>query len=229
MSIKSIDNQSVVEQVYQQMVEQIESGKWKPGEKIPSENKLAKMFGVSRISVRSSIQKLNAVGAIETRHGQGSYVATHESIVSSVIPKMNLSEKEFKDMLEFRETIEFKCIDLAIKRADEKDLKRIEDALQKMIDNKHDYKKYSEADYQFHLAVAKASKNEFLYKVMENTKAFYYYLEDLNKVGTIEESLKGHIKQFNFIKNKDIDGILEHLKESFEESLKHYKSKYQSE
>ena len=48
MAIQKISRDSISDQVFVQMKEQILEGEWKPGEKIPSENELARQFGVSR-------------------------------------------------------------------------------------------------------------------------------------------------------------------------------------
>ncbi len=48
MAIQKISRDSIIDQVFAQMKEQILEGKWKPSEKIPSENELARQFGVSR-------------------------------------------------------------------------------------------------------------------------------------------------------------------------------------
>jgi GntR family transcriptional repressor for pyruvate dehydrogenase complex len=223
LSIKTIEKQNIVDEVYDQMKTNILSGSWKPGDKIPSENQLCQMFNVSRVSVRSAIQKLRAIGIINTRQGQGSFVSQsiNDKMVDNFIPKMKLSEKEILDMSEFRETIEFKCIELAVQRADEEDMLQIENALNKMIANKEDYKKYSEADFEFHLAIAKASKNDILYMVMRNTKdVFYHYLEELNRVlGVHEDSLQGHIEQFQALRNKDSAKVKANIKQGMDENI----------
>ncbi|WP_261807982.1 FadR/GntR family transcriptional regulator [Paenibacillus sp. N3.4] len=223
LSIKTIEKQNIVDEVYDQMKTNIVSGSWKPGDKIPSENQLCQMFNVSRVSVRSAIQKLRAIGIIQTRQGQGSFVSQsiNDNMVDNFIPKMNLSEKEILDMSEFRETIEFKCIELAVLRADDEDMLQIENALNKMIANKDDYKKYSEADFEFHLAIAKASKNDILFMVMKNTKdVFYHYLEELNRVlGIHEDSLQGHIEQFQALRNKDSAKVKANIKQGMDENM----------
>ena len=61
MAIQKISRDSISDQVFVQMKEQILEGEWKPGEKIPSENELARQFGVSRVTVRNALQKLSAL------------------------------------------------------------------------------------------------------------------------------------------------------------------------
>jgi GntR family transcriptional regulator, transcriptional repressor for pyruvate dehydrogenase complex len=184
------------------------------------------MFGVSRTSIRSALQKVSAYGIIEIRQGQGSLVKDYPKVdvLEGIHLGMNMTDKEILDMLEFRETIEFKCIDLAVERGTQEDVFLLEQALNKMIENKDDYKKYSLADFEFHLVFAKASKNNVLYNVMKNTKSFYHYLEELNRVfGVNSDTIEGHQRQFQLFKNRDTEGIKNELRRGMEEMYKLHK------
>ena len=52
MSIEKVERVNVGDQVFEQMKRLILSGEWKSGERIPGENELVRLFGVSRVSVR---------------------------------------------------------------------------------------------------------------------------------------------------------------------------------
>lgn len=65
--------------------EAIAGGKYKPGQRIPSETQLSRSFGASRLTVGRALNELEAVGLIDRRAGSGSYV--------SKLPK--LSERTF--------------------------------------------------------------------------------------------------------------------------------------
>ena len=65
---------SVSEQIFAILKGKIASGEWKDGQKIPSENELAAQFGVSRMSARNAVQRLSALGLLETRPGDGTFV-----------------------------------------------------------------------------------------------------------------------------------------------------------
>jgi GntR family transcriptional regulator len=54
---------------------EIESGKWRPGEQIPTESRLAEDFGVSKITVRQALQELVDLGYIRREHGRGTFVS----------------------------------------------------------------------------------------------------------------------------------------------------------
>ena len=74
MTIKKIVRDGVSDQVYSQLKENVAQGVWQPGEKIPSENQLVSLFGVSRASIRMAIQKMITLGLLESKVGDGTYV-----------------------------------------------------------------------------------------------------------------------------------------------------------
>lgn len=209
MGIKSIKKQNVVDIVYEQMKTNILDGVWSAGTKLPSEPELATSFDVSRVSIRSAVQKLRDLGVAVTYQGKGTFISEEFSpnllLRDNAAPIMHLSKEEFLDMMVFRQTVEFKCMELAVQNATEEDIKALEQALSNMLMNKDNYKKYSEADFEFHLAIVKASQNSVFYNVMCSIKdIYYYYLEELNRVlGITLESVDAHLKVFLAIKNRD--------------------------
>ncbi len=54
---------------------EIESGRWRPGEQIPTESTMAENFGVSKITVRQALQELVELGYIRREHGRGTFVS----------------------------------------------------------------------------------------------------------------------------------------------------------
>lgn len=168
------------------------------------------LFEVSRTSIRSAVQKLRDLGIIYTKHGMGSFVSKNldkNKIININQPIMHMSQEEFMDMMVFRQTVEFKCIELAATNATEENILEIEDALNCMLINKNDYKKYSQADLDFHISIIKASHNKIFINIIHNIKdIYYYYLEELNRVfGPTIESIDAHIKVFMAIKEHDVE------------------------
>ncbi|EIV0459403.1 FadR family transcriptional regulator, partial [Salmonella enterica subsp. enterica serovar Worthington] len=178
MSIKSIQKQNVVNEIYDQISSKLLDGSWAPGSRLPSEAELTTSFNVSRVSVRSAVQRFRDLGIVVTRQGSGSYVSenfTPQMLSNDPRPIMHLSREEFHDMMIFRQTVEFKCVELAVTHATDDDIRQLEEALNNMLIHKGDYKKYSEADYEFHLAIVRASHNSVFYNVMSSIKDIYYY------------------------------------------------------
>ena len=62
--------------VVEQLKEQIVSGAYKSGDQLPPEGALCELFGVSRITVREALKKLNMMGLVEIKQGKGTFVKT---------------------------------------------------------------------------------------------------------------------------------------------------------
>ena len=62
---------SAADAVCEALRSQISSGVWKVGDRLPCEGELAERYGVNRLTVRVALQKLNALGVVETRAGAG--------------------------------------------------------------------------------------------------------------------------------------------------------------
>ncbi|EAM6693628.1 FadR family transcriptional regulator, partial [Salmonella enterica subsp. enterica serovar Enteritidis] len=69
MSIKSIQKQNVVNEIYDQISSKLLDGSWAPGSRLPSEVELTASFNVSRVSVRSAVQRFRDLGIVVTRQG----------------------------------------------------------------------------------------------------------------------------------------------------------------
>jgi DNA-binding FadR family transcriptional regulator len=201
VTLESVQKHNVVNVIYEQMKKNIQDGVWEPGCKLPSESELTQTFNVSRVSVRSAVQKLRDLGVVITHQGKGTYVTreiARYGAFSDNQPILHLSQEEFDDMRVFRQTVEFRCMDLAVEKATDEDIRQLEQALNRMLVSKDDYKKYSQADYDFHLAIVKASHNKVFIHVMESLKNIY------NRVlGITLESVEAHIKVFMALKNRD--------------------------
>jgi len=224
VSTKSTQKQNVVNDVFEQLRQKLIDGNWAPGSRLPSEQELCTMLNVSRVSVRSAVQRLRDLGVVITRQGSGSYISedfTPQTLNNRLRPVMNLSKEEFHDMMVFRQTVEFKCMELAVIHATTEDILSLEHALNRMLVNKNDYKKYSEADFDFHLAIAKASQNKVFYNVMLSIKdSYYYYLEELNRaLGITLESVDTHIKVYLAMKNRDASTAVQVLGETMAENI----------
>ncbi len=73
------------QQVYQALRRQIESGRWKGGERLPSEADLVRQFGASRITVGRAVRDLQIAGLVERRAGSGTYVKTARPRASAAL------------------------------------------------------------------------------------------------------------------------------------------------
>ncbi|MBC8585273.1 FadR/GntR family transcriptional regulator [Youxingia wuxianensis] len=202
-----VAKKNLVTEVYSQMKNQIVSGVWPLGSKLPSESELVNTFNVSRNTIRGALHKLGAIGMIETRHGSGSYVSrTMANNDTSAMQFEFLSKSRIVDILEYRRIVDAECAYYAALRRDQDDLNQIRAAAQRMMDNVEDFQKYSEADLDFHMCIAKASKNEVFYSAIITIKQTLetHFVEMNYNIGT-HFSAKDHWNIYQAIEQKDPD------------------------
>ncbi|MBV8618486.1 MAG: FadR family transcriptional regulator [Curvibacter sp.] len=148
------------EEVMDWISQQIASGAWSVGSRIPPEIQLMAHFGVSRTVVRDALNKLKARGMLRSSQGLGTFVASAASAASfSIGPAEVSSLTDLLSVLELRMGLEPEAAALAAARRSDEDLQ----ALQRAYD--HIGQAWSSqvdpimADFQFHLEVARASGN----------------------------------------------------------------------
>ena len=164
--VQPIKKTNIGNEIFEQLKEKLLHGEIKPGEKFPSENELADAFGVSRMTVRQAIQKLAVLGLLETKLGEGSYVREFSPgiCMNQIIPVIFLGANSILEVLEFRTVVEGKTAELAALKATDSDISDLEESLNQMKQYKHDVKRFSEADLDFHYKLATITRNSILTK-----------------------------------------------------------------
>jgi GntR family transcriptional repressor for pyruvate dehydrogenase complex len=157
----------VKDQVFVQLRDRIMEQTWPPGAKIPSENALAEVLGVSRVSIREALHMLVSLGLLETRHGGGTYVReyTGDIFLNPLLPVLVLDKPDILHVLEFRKIMEKGVVSLVVKRAGSAEIEELESAYQAMVEHKNNSRAFAEADLSFHLVAAKATGNPVIMKV----------------------------------------------------------------
>lgn len=164
--LKIKKRQTLTDQLYGQVLEQIVSNKLAQGEKLPSENQIATAFGVSRPVVREALRRLQEDGLVEARRGVGTFVRRRPS--EKLIEYATAgSVAGLMRAMEARITVEKATARMAAQRASPKDIARIEAALQTLEVSMQARNSSFDADYQFHRAIAAASGNEVFLQMLD--------------------------------------------------------------
>ena len=167
MTFKPVSRVRLSTQIEGQISQQILEGVWKVGEKLPSENELAEIFQVSRVSIRQALQSLSSRGLIETRVGNGSYVRQPGlgDLMDSSIPLLYLSEDSFRDVMEFRMLFEGPVAEMAAVRTTEEQLQKMETLYQQMLESANNPQENSRIDFEFHQLIGEMSGNSMVQAV----------------------------------------------------------------
>jgi DNA-binding FadR family transcriptional regulator len=165
--LKPIKKESVRGQVFWQLRDQLIRRTWPPGSKLPSEHELSRTMGVSRVSIREGIQHLVSLGILETRHGEGTFVRELSGQVhfNALIPLLVLEDIDILHVLEYRRIVEKGTAALAAERATDQDLIEMEAVYDQMVQVRDNVAEFARADLEFHLVLAKATRNPVIIKV----------------------------------------------------------------
>ena len=171
MSFQPIKTKKIYEEIVEQLKELITSGELKPGDKLPSEREMAESLGVSRASVREALTTLEAIGILDIRSGEGTYVKKTSSsqTFEPLALVLAVERNPGAQLMEVRRVLESESAALAAIRATPEDLEKIEESLEKMK-SAAAIPLAVEFDLKFHFAIAEATKNTILLRMM-NTVA----------------------------------------------------------
>jgi GntR family transcriptional regulator, transcriptional repressor for pyruvate dehydrogenase complex len=168
MPIQRIQNKKNYEMVADQLLEMIRDNTLKPGDKLDSVEKLAQKFKVGRSAIREALSALRAMGLIEIRQGEGTFVnSTNEAdLALALSPSLLINQQELLEFLEVRKVIESATASITAVKRTPAQLQEIKLALDDMKDAIHKEGLGEQADVRFHLAIAKATQNTLLVKLV---------------------------------------------------------------
>lgn len=168
-SESNYERRSLSDMVFGQIYRSIKSGSYVADERLPTESDLAAEFEVSRPIIREALKKLRDQNLIYSRQGVGSFVRQ-----SGLKDPLGFSPVEsltdLRRCYEFREVIEPAAAAAAAERRSESDLAEIERALSKLREATEKGRHHADADFDFHLAIARASGNSYLQTSIESLK-----------------------------------------------------------
>ncbi|CAL9406264.1 FadR/GntR family transcriptional regulator [Streptomyces sp. enrichment culture] len=148
------------EQVISALRQQIASGEWPVGSRIPTEPELVEQLGVARNTVREAVRALAHNGLLDIRQGSGTYVVATSELAG--VMQRRFAETDPRHIAELRSTLESAAARFAAERRTEKDLKQLDALLVRREEafETGDTEAFVTADANFHLAVVAASHND---------------------------------------------------------------------
>ena len=102
--------QPLYQQIKGLLTQRLETGEWRPGQAIPSDQDLAAQFSVSQGTVRKAIDELAGENLVVRRQGKGTFVATHTETKSSMFRFLRMRRNDGQDEYPASELLDVKRI-----------------------------------------------------------------------------------------------------------------------
>jgi GntR family transcriptional repressor for pyruvate dehydrogenase complex len=169
------ESRSQTDVVIQGIKQMLTHGELGPGSRLPVEKDLAARLGVSRGSLREGVRALAALGVLETRQGDGTYVTSLDptKLLSPLGFLADLQQPAHaEDLLAVRRVLEAESAALAATRLTEAELGELDRVLgvvERILENDPDMDlgAFIDADTEFHRIIARASGNPPLAAIID--------------------------------------------------------------
>jgi GntR family transcriptional repressor for pyruvate dehydrogenase complex len=208
-NLEPLERQTATEAVAERLLRLINDGILRPGTRLPPERQLAQQLQVGRTTVREALKLLTLSGLLEARRGSGTYVK--QDFSSFVVNQLHwpalLEGLNTKHVSEVREALELQAARLAALSASEADLERIAVFREMFAIKGRDNERETEIDMAFHEAVAIASGNPLLERLMLSLHDLLhdYIACTIQATSDIDVTNRGHQEIFDAIAAGDPD------------------------
>ena len=200
--------------LYEQIADHIEkqilisgSAEWKEGERLPSEQELARQFAVSRNVIRETIKVLKERGLVDPRNGVGAVITKpdQQKLSSMIYRYVLLQEMDPEEIYDVRCLLEVYSAQLAAERVDEEGLSRMRSLLDRMNDRSLSIKERRETDFEFHVEIARATGNRMLELLVDALREVFMAMMEKGIVvfGGIDDAALRHERILNALSGHD--------------------------
>lgn len=165
MAVASV---SMSDTLFRKLEQRILSGEMPPGSRFPTQKEICEDENVSRTVVREAVARLASQGLTTSRQGSGVFVAETAPYRAFQVTRDELSElADLIKLLEMRLAVETEMASLAAARRTTADIGAIREALIRMDEAGDDAQAAAKADSEFHLAIARATQNEYFVRLVD--------------------------------------------------------------
>ena len=166
--LKPVEKQRVAEEIAEQLRSLILNGQYPPGSKLPPERELSKRLRVNRASLREALKKLEHLGLVRIRQGDGTRVQNFMEtggieLVQHLLPLGGGRPELIRDLLEFRRVFGRELARFAAARSskDKDGLTKLR-ALADKADHTAGAADLFDLDFDFYVALASMSGNQVM-------------------------------------------------------------------
>lgn len=211
---------ALVQAISDYLMDAVMRGTMRPGSKLPSDRELSARFGVGRTTLREALRVLSCLGIITILPGHGTYIASkntgfHVPLTWTVL----LGENSVEHLLVVRNELEAVAAGLAAQNSGGLSVEELAGTYEKMkvAFKEADFKDFLELDLDFHLAIARCSKNPIIHDLLTTSRRMLQYIsksgmitmEDLKNIYTEHGDIYAAIAEKDSVKARE--KMAEHL------------------
>ena len=169
LALKPMRRILISDEIIEHIKNLIIDGHLKPGDKLPSEFRMAAQLNVGRSTVREALKVLTHLGFIELKNRERviSRSVQENSGVRDVVERFK-NHRNVLQMIEFRKIVEPDIAGLAAVRSQRKDIDALQQDVEEMAEaeKKNNLKSFSRYDHEFHFHLAQSTGNQVLIDVI---------------------------------------------------------------
>ena len=174
MPLTPLRRSPLAELATRQLHQQLMSGQWHVGDRLPAETELADQLGVGRSTVREAVRALVHAGLLETRQGSGTFVL---SLIPDTSWEPRLRRAAVLEVYEVREALEVQAARLAAQRRSGSDIAALRESLatrDRSLATRGQAREaasdelFAQADLAFHRTVVAAAHNQLLAEMFDS-------------------------------------------------------------
>jgi GntR family transcriptional repressor for pyruvate dehydrogenase complex len=211
-----ISGKSVVEEIIDLISNLIIEKKFRVGQKIPNEYEIASQLNVSRSSVREALKILNAFGVLEIKRGNGTYISNKvkSNNLESLSYSLIMEDSSKQDIVDLRVMLDLGIYYLLITRIKDENILTLENKIKEQEEfinsNYFNEEKFIDLDIDFHLSIAKITKNTLIEKIYITIMRLFKasMIKALKNINP-EQSIKNHKEVIKLFKDKDMSSVIQ--------------------
>lgn len=188
MRIIPVRPERLSDKVVKQILQMIHDGELVPGGKLPNETILSEQFGVSRGVMREAMTQLQVAGYVRRKPKDGTYIQDKVNDTFSRPVADAFKKATYNDLLDFRESLETKMVEIIIDRASDEEIAELLECLEPASSNEQ----MDSMDHYFHYKLAQASRNVFFMNFIDT---YYDLIQEISQKSNHDQIRRNQIVQ----------------------------------
>ena len=198
--VKSVHRNTLAKQVVERIVQLLNSGHLKPGDKLPSEVELMEMLDVSRPVLREALSSLETLELIKRKTREGTFI--NDKIGSKPFSVMlALSVDNLPAIVEARMALELGLVTMAAEKITDKQLDRIKLTIDRIAESVDD--DYGDYDKEFHRLIALSANNPVVEGMINSLIVTHDRVNKQIRYRERDLTVEHHTAIYNALKKRD--------------------------